>query len=299
MAGCIMSPDPAGMPIISGAPLISSLAQEVSSPFLFPFATGGRGEREATSGPPPGRVAVPFCLRWPSWPRMRGNERAFARGCSVGTYRSRFGLPGCACRVETAWPWWNKVLRSSLYLTIARSGAGDRIVRFEFAGFGDLVGAPDLAVSCTGVLCRLLCAVAHSRRMARWWLVAWRRGWCSVLACQQWVLVLDQRSLGCVPGRGTSLLRLCCGSFQSLCAMELLLVSVFSASVTCSGGHDVGGRQRWRQTVCLGSTKDLQGLSVIFLCCGVFCVRCYGQLSFCVSLEGACMGHVLYSFIMV
>jgi len=121
----------------------------------------------------PGRVAVPFCLRWPSWPRMRGERAGLCSGCSVGTCRSRFGLPGCACRVETAWPWWNKVLRSSLYLTIARSGAGDRIVRFEFAGFGDLVGAPDLAVSCTGVLCRLLCAVARSKG---WRGGGWLRG---------------------------------------------------------------------------------------------------------------------------
>ena len=210
--------------------------------------------------------------------------RAFARGCSVGTCRSRFGLPGCACRVETAWPWWNKVLRSSLYLTIARSGAGDRIVRFEFAGFGDLVRAPDLAVSCTGVLCRLLCAVARSRRMARWWLVAWRRGWCS--ACQQWVLVLDQRSLGCVPGRGTSLIRLCCGSFQSLCAMELLLVSVFSASVTCSGGHGVGGRQRWRWM--FGKHKRSSGLVCNFpLLRGLLCKMLWTAVLLCLS--GRCL----------
>jgi len=277
--------------------MANSLSLFPSHPRSPPLVGEAKGKRRVVL-PPAGRP-FPSASDGLHGLGCEGNERAFARGCSVGTFRSRFGLPGCACRVETAWPWWNKVLRSSLYLTIARSGAGDRIVRFEFAGFGDLVGAPDLAVSCTGVLCRLLCAVARSRRMARWWLVAWRRGWCSVFACQQWVLVLDQRSLGCVPGRGTSLLRLCCGSFQSLCAMELLLVSVFSTSVTCSGGHGVGGRQRWRRTVCLGSTKDLQGLSVIFLCCGVFCVRCYGQLSFCVSLEGACMGHVLYSFIMV
>ena len=162
-----------GLLFLAGAvSRINSNGTEITP--LTPFSAAcGRGEREATSGPPPAGWPFPSASDGLHGLGCEGNVRAFARGCSVGTCRSRFGLPGCACRVETAWPWWNKVLRSSLYLTIARSGAGDRIVRFEFAGFGDLVGAPDLAVSCTGVLCRLLCAVARSKG---WRGGGWLRG---------------------------------------------------------------------------------------------------------------------------
>ena len=53
------------------------ILQPLSPPFS---AACGRGEREATSGPPPGRVVVPFCLRWPSWPRMRGERAGLCSG---------------------------------------------------------------------------------------------------------------------------------------------------------------------------------------------------------------------------
>lgn len=84
---------------------------------------------------------------------------------------------------------------------------------------------------------------------------------------------------GCVPSRCASVIRFCCGSCKSLCAMELLLTWTARSlsSLPCSvDGH--GGVQGRRATT-LASTKDLLGLFVFFCFCKVFCVRWCGQLS--------------------
>lgn len=123
---------------------------------------------------PPSEVLLP--ARWP-FPSAsedldglgcEGNVLASVRWRKVGLFRCRVRLPGGVRRVEAARPWWNKVLRSSLCLVFTYSGDDDGVVRLEFAGSGDRVGAPDLGVSCTGVLCCTLLAAARRRWVSGW-----------------------------------------------------------------------------------------------------------------------------------
>ena len=179
--------------------------------------------RRAKRKRPPSEVLPP--ARWPfrsasevlDGLECEGNVLASVLRRKVGPFRCRVRLPGGVRRVETARPWWNKVLRSSLCLVFTYSGDDNGVVRLEFAGSGDRVGAPDLDVSCTGVLCCTLLAAARRRRMADGSVDGWWRGWClMILPCRRRVLALDRRSLGCVPGRCASSVRFLCGSCQSL-----------------------------------------------------------------------------------
>jgi len=235
---------------------------------------------------PPSEVLPPARWPFPSASAVleglgcEGNVLASVRRRKVGPFRCRVHLPGGVRRVEAARPWWNKVFRSSLCLVFTYSGDDDGVMRLEFAESGDRVGAPDLDVSCTGVLCCTLLAAARRRRMADGSVDGWWRGWCLViLPCRRRVLALDRRSLGCVPGRCASSVRFLCGSCQSLWAMKLLSVLVCLSFVPGSEGLGVCGGAPWRWTASLGSTKVPMGFIVIFMFSRDFCVRWYGHLS--------------------
>jgi len=237
-----------------------------------------RRERRSpsASGGPPGLG----CVRDPC---------LLVRRCTVGSSLSRFACPGDAGEAEAAAALWNKSLRSCSRFGGVISGAGERPVRAGFDGAGCLavarfcpvvggsnvgVGSPVLHPGTGLALVLLYRGMAYGMKDV-WW-VDWRL----VLAvCRRWVLIYSRSSLGCVPGRCTSLVFSCCGSRQRLCAMMLLQTLVYLLFISVSGGHTSGEVRRWKRMESSRCIKGPLGVLIIFVCCRVLCASLGGQLS--------------------
>lgn len=200
----------------------------------------------------------------------------------------------------------NKSLRFRPRLGGASSGVGEELVRAGSAGAGHLACVrllPALGDTVVGggvlVLRRGTSQASMSsssspsgtawgsrelgRGMAVGLLAAWWVGCCSMLGVhQRREQTHGLRCSGCVPGRCASKVFFCCGSCQSRCAMERLLVLALVSWVSPSfsdGGAAGDGEGRRQRGTKAGCTKDPLDSIVIFLFAKVFCVKWCGQLS--------------------
>uniref|UniRef100_A0A0A9CED8 Uncharacterized protein n=1 Tax=Arundo donax TaxID=35708 RepID=A0A0A9CED8_ARUDO len=190
---------------------------------------------------------------------------------------SRLLFPGGDGEAGAVLSSWISSLRPCPCLGGVRSGVGEGPVRVMPAGCGTLAQVLRSCGSCTGVRSPPVCSVVLAEVLGSWCKASERGYVCFVVLWSPELFFLlaaslrderikDQVTLGCVPSRCVFTVNSIpflgtggyCGSFQSRCAMVLLLIPTLGFSLSSGGRYGVDGFRR--PVLCsqiLGGPNDL------------------------------------------
>ena len=230
----------------------------------------------------------------------------FGRRCRLCHSISRFSFPGVVAEAEVAMAPWNKSLLPRLRFVCAHSGAVEGCVRAELSGAGgpamawflsvleySVVGVYSSSADCPGMWQAL---IARCSRPAVGFMDVRVVGLCVFLAgFPRRAQAQCQMGSGCVPGRCIFNVHLYCGSFESLWAMEFLLILESVLLSFFTGAFSPEEEDEQCRTVVARGSEGPWDRCVIFLFFGVLFAKFGGQLCpLCRFRRFSCLFGVVY-----